>query len=42
MQSFETPGFYMLNVKSQKLLSADQSLPQKHILLTRKSLCCCL
>jgi len=34
--------FYKCNtVMCQKLLSADQSLPHKHILLTRTSLCCC-
>jgi len=31
--SFEIPDFY-------KCSSADQSVPHKHILLTRSSLCC--
>jgi len=38
---FETPGFYTCNIiMCQKLLrSADQSFPQRHILLTRSSPC---
>jgi len=41
---FGSPGFYKCNVvMCHKLLrSADQSVPNKHILLTRTSLCCCL
>jgi len=41
--SSESPGFYKCNNSMcQKLLrGADQSVPHKHILLTRSSPCCC-